>query len=324
MSDARRQTLPTLDIVVPLYNEEMLVGELLDRLEKIAAQVNGRIIAVDDGSRDATPQLLDQAARRNPRLTVLHFSRNFGHQAALNAGLDYASADAVVLMDGDLQDPPELIPQLLERWRQGHDVVYMIRRNRKEGPLLRACYHLFYRFLSWVSAVPVPLDSGDFCLLDRRVAEEIRRLPERSRFLRGLRSWVGFRQVGLDYSREARYAGRPKYNWRRLVNLAFDGIFSLSGNLLRYLMVLGLLIFAGSFLYAGCVVAERLFNPDSKIQGWYSTVVLISTFSGLQIFFLGLMGEYINRILLEVKGRPVYIVKEVVGGENPAAAKESR
>ncbi len=303
----------SIAVVAPLFNEEGTVSELVRRIREACNGFNYIFIAVDDGSTDATLDILKSLAKDDPRLKVISLSRNFGHQAAMNAGLDHATGvDAVILMDGDLQDPPELIPKLIEEWQRGYDVVYAVRKNRKEGPLLRLAYKLFYRLLARVATVPIPLDSGDFCLMSRRAADAVRALPERNRFLRGLRSWVGFKQTGIPYERPARFAGRPKYNFTRLINLAFDGIFSLSGNLLRYVMFLGLIIFAMSVCYTVYVILDKFLNPDASIKGWYSTVVLISSLSGLQLFFIGLLGEYVNRVFQEVKARPVYIVKEYI------------
>ena len=220
----------TLTLVVPLYNEQQGVAELYHRvcaaLEPVGLPYE--LVLVDDGSRDATPQLIDDLARADRSVHALHLSRNFGHQAAISAGLDYALGQAVILIDGDLQDPPELIPQLVERWREGFDVVYGVRQRRKEGLLKRLGYYSFYRILSQISDIDIPLDSGDFCLMDRKVVDVLKHLPERMRFVRGLRSFVGFRQTGLAYERAARQSGKAKYSYASLVFLAIDGLISFS------------------------------------------------------------------------------------------------
>ena len=204
---------PEISVVVPLFNEERIVGELHRRLDKTlsAMRISYEILFVNDGSRDATPRLIDALHARDPNLSVLHLSRNFGHQPAVSAGLDHARGRAVMIMDGDLQDPPELIPRFIRLWREGNDVVYAVRRKRKENAVKRLGYFTFYRLLRAISEIDIPLDSGDFCLMDRRVVEALRSLPEQARFVRGLRTFVGFRQVGLPYERAAREAGQPKY-----------------------------------------------------------------------------------------------------------------
>ena len=232
---------PDLGVVVPLFDEERVVGTLHRRLSAALSTMGDsyEIVYVDDGSRDATSWLLDEIQADDPRISVIHLSRNFGHQAAVTAGLDHARGRALVVMDGDLQDPPELIPSLVDRWSDGFDVVYAVRRNRKEGPAKRLGYFAFYRILNAISDLAIPLDSGDFCLMDRKVVDAINALPERARFVRGLRTFVGFRQIGVEYDRQARNAGRPKYTFRALVGLAIDGLVSFSGYPLRLLTTLG-------------------------------------------------------------------------------------
>ena len=233
---------PVLSVVVPLFDEQATLAELHRRLDRVLGPRVDRyeIIFVDDGSRDGTPALLDALAETDPRVRPIHLSRNFGHQAAVSAGLDHARGDAVIVLDGDLQDPPEVIPQLVDLWRAGHDVVYAVRVNRKEGPLRRAGYWAFYRLLRALSDIEMPLDSGDFCLMDRKVVDVLRHLPERLRFLRGLRAFAGFRQVGLRYDRAGRAAGASKYSTRALVRLAVDGLVSFSSYPLRLVTYLGI------------------------------------------------------------------------------------
>src|SRR5438094_6357938 len=227
---------PTISVVLPVYNERENLDALVDRLIPALRKTIGEsfeVLFIDDGSRDGSGDLLDALHARDRRLKVVHFSRNFGHQAALQAGLDEATGDAVVLMDADLQDPPEVLGRLVEHWRQGYEVVYAIRRRRKEGLVKRAAYAVFYRTLKAVAEIDVPLDAGDFCLLDRRVVDTLATLPERNRRLRGLRRWVGFRQVGVEYERDARHAGETKYTLRRLLRLALSGYVGFSAMPLR-------------------------------------------------------------------------------------------
>ncbi len=238
---AQKDEPPEISVVVPLYNEQENLPELYRRLGSAlgSLRVPYEIVFVNDGSRDDTPRLIDELHAADTSVTLVHLSRNFGHQAAVSAGLDCALGQGVIIMDGDLQDPPEIIPEFVARWREGHDVVFAVRRRRKEGPLKRLAYFAFYRLLNAISDIDIPLDSGDFCLLDRRVADVLRGLPERARFLRGLRTFVGFRQTGLEYERAAREAGRPKYTLRALFSLAADGLISFSSYPLRLVTRMG-------------------------------------------------------------------------------------
>jgi glycosyltransferase involved in cell wall biosynthesis len=302
---------PDLSVVVPLYNEEGNVAELHRRLSGAlgASSATYEIVLVDDGSRDATPGVIDELAERDPHLTVLHLSRNFGHQSAVSAGLAHARGRAVVVMDGDLQDPPEVIPQFVARWREGYDVVYAVRRRRKEGAGKRLGYFAFYRLLGAISDLDIPLDSGDFCLMDRRVVEALNNLPERKRFVRGLRTFVGFRQVGLAYERAARESGRPKYTFRALVGLAIDGLVSFSSYPLRLVTYLGLAV---ALMAVGLTVwvFTDAYTRQSAPHGWASTMVVVLFMGSVQLISLGIIGEYIRLIFLEAKERPTYIVEE--------------
>ncbi len=260
---------PELSVVVPLYNEQENVDLLHRRLTAVlvALGVRYEILFVDDGSRDATADQIDNLQRGDPHLSVLNLSRNFGHQAAVSAGLDHARGRAVMVMDGDLQDPPETIPRFHRLWRDGHDVVYAVRRHRKENPFLRLAYATFYRLLGAISELEIPLDSGDFCLMDRKVVEALRALPERMRFVRGLRSFVGFRQVGLEYERSARASGRPKYTTARLIGLAIDGLVSFSGYPLRLVTYLGLTAAVVAVGLMGWALADALVNHTAPGGG---------------------------------------------------------
>jgi polyisoprenyl-phosphate glycosyltransferase len=301
---------PEISVVVPLFNEQENVPELHRRLVQ-ALDFLGEpyeIVFVDDGSRDQTPRLIDELQEADPNLSVVHLSRNFGHQPAVSAGLDHASGQAVIVMDGDLQDPPEVIPQFVERWRAGTDVVYAVRRRRKEGAMKRMGYHAFYRILNAISDLDIPLDSGDFCLMDRRVVDALRGLPERARFVRGLRTFVGFRQTGLDYERAAREAGRPKYSLKALVGLAVDGLVSFSSYPLRLVTYLGVCAAALALSLVCWVLIEAVTQIHYLPRGWASLAVIVLFMGAVQLICLGIIGEYIRLIFVEAKRRPTYIV----------------
>jgi polyisoprenyl-phosphate glycosyltransferase len=302
-----------ISIAIPLHNEEAVIPELLSRLEKALISIEGgphEIVLVDDGSTDSTAAVLEEAARSDSRLVVIVLSRNFGHQAALTAALDNVSGDVVVLMDADLQDRPEAIPLFLEKYRQGYDVVYALRMNRKEPLLLRASYKAFYRLLRKISDMQIPMDAGDFGLVSRRVVVELRRLREHHRYLRGLRSWVGFRQIGIEVERDARFAGTAKYNIWRLFKLAFDGIFSFSTLPIRAATLFGIIALTASGVYSFYTLYAKLVLHISP-QGFTAIIILVTFLSGVQLTFLGVIGEYLGRVYEEAKTRPVYIVDRI-------------
>jgi glycosyltransferase involved in cell wall biosynthesis len=304
-----------LSVAIPLYNEESTVDELLRRLRAVLDAVPGgphEVVIVDDGSSDGTLEHLTAAAREDPRLSVLALSRNFGHQAALTAALDHVSGDATVVMDGDLQDQPELIPALLERYHAGFDVVYVRRTRRKEPWWLRLAYHTFYRVLARIADLRLPLDAGDFALLSSRVVAALRRTPEYHRYLRGLRTWVGFRQTALDAERDRRYAGRSKYSLSRLVGLGLNGIFAFSILPLRLAALLGGVAIALSSAFGAYALYAKLVLRRSP-QGFTALLLAIVFLSGVNLFFLGVIGEYIGRVYEQVKGRPVYVVRSLIG-----------
>jgi dolichol-phosphate mannosyltransferase len=303
-----------LSIAVPVRNEETVLPELLRRTRAVLEGIGGgphQLLFVDDGSSDRTLELLEEAARRDRRLMVVSLSRNFGHQAALTAALDYVSGDAVVLMDGDLQDLPEAIPLFVDRYREGYDVVYATRAARKEGWYLRLCYFLFYRLQTLLSETRLPLDAGDFGLMSRRVVEQLRHMPEHHRYLRGLRSWVGFRQIGIPVERAERYSGRSKYGMLKLLKLASDGIFAFSIVPLRAAALLGALAISLSGLFAFYSLIAKIFLSQSP-RGFTALVFLITFLSGVLLLFLGIIGEYVGRIYEEIKGRPLYVVNRII------------
>jgi glycosyltransferase involved in cell wall biosynthesis len=306
--------LTTLSIVVPVFNEEEVLREFLDRLSAVLATLpfQAEILLIDDGSRDRTPEIVARVAEADPRVRVVGFTRNFGHQAALCAGLDHCVGDAVVLIDADLQDPPELITQFVAKWREGYEVVFGLRRRTEEGVLKRVVYHSFYRVLHLLANIDIPLDTGDFALIDRRVVDNLRSLPERTRFLRGLRSWVGPRQIGIEYARQARRQGESKYSLAKLLKLAFDGIVSFSTAPLKLALVLGLVVSAFGFAAIALIVYLRLTHSVSLV-GWTSLMVIVLFLGGIQLITIGIVGEYIARIYEEVKARPLYLVGRTAG-----------
>jgi len=303
---------PSISVAIPIYNEEPIVHELIRRTTRVLDSMPGgphQMVLVDDGSTDRTCELLEQAARRDPRISVVSLSRNFGHQTALAASLDYATGDVVIMMDGDLQDPPEAIPTFVDWYQKGFDVVYAQRIKRKESWWLRACYYLFYRLIAALSSIQLPLDAGDFGLISGRVLDEIRKMPEHHRYIRGLRTWVGFPQIGIPIERDARHAGKTKYSPLRLLKLASDGIFAFSIVPLRAAALTGAVATAVSVLYAIYSLYVRLTSHSP--QGFTALVVAITFLSGMNLFFLGIIGEYVGRIYEEAKGRPHYVVRKV-------------
>jgi len=303
---------PQLGVVVPLFDEAETVGETYRRLVAVLGELplSFEILFVNDGSRDRTGEFLDFFAERDARVRVLHLSRNFGHQAAVSAGLEHVRGDAIVVMDGDLQDPPEVIPEFLERWREGFDVAYAIRTKRKEGRLKRAGYFLFYRLLRSIADLEIPLDSGDFCLMDRRVVDALTALPERERFVRGLRTFVGFRQIGVTYERAARKMGLSKYTLPRLVGLALDGIVNFSSLPLKAIAVVGFVVVLLGLMLAVGMLGHALVQGEVP-SGWLIVLASLIVVGGAQLLGLGLVGEYVRRIYVEVKHRPTYIVSDV-------------
>ena len=306
-----------LSIGIPVYNEEEVLPELLKRVLRVIDQVPGgphEVIFVDDGSTDRSRQLLLKQPGMTPGLKSSSLSRNFGHQAALSAALDHASGDALVLMDADLQDEPEVIPEFIRLYEEGADVVFARRASRKEGWLLQLAYKTFYRLAAKLSDVSLPLDSGDFALLGAPVVEALRRLPEQQRYLRGLRAWVGFTQVGLDVQRPARFAGQPKYSTKRLIKLALDGICSFSVVPLRAAALFRLAAILAASLFSLYAVYVRLVE-GAVPEGFTASLLVMTFLSGVQLFFLGVIGEYVGRVYGEAKSRPAYVVANVAGGD---------
>lgn len=304
-----------LSIIIPTYNEEANVDYLLDRLLSVLENMNTtfEIVCINDGSTDNTIRYLVEYHQRNSKVKVVDLSRNFGKEIALTVGIDYAIGQAVIPIDADLQDPPELIEDLVAKWRQGYDVVYATRRSRQgENWLKRSTANAFYYIISRMSSVPIPRDTGDFRLIDRRVVEALKQMPERTRFMKGLFAWVGYRQTSIYYDRSQRHQGKTKWNYWKLWNFAIDGITSFSFGPLKIWSYIGLLLSLLAFFYAAYLVLRTLiFGID--VPGYASLMVIMLFLGGMQLVTLGIVGEYIGRIYEEVKQRPLYFVKNTCG-----------
>jgi len=306
---------PEISIVVPLYNEELNIDYLFERLESVVEHlgVSYEIVCVNDGSRDNTFQCLVNHHYRNSAIKVVNLSRNFGKEIALTAGIDYAIGAAVVPIDADLQDPPELIGELIAKWREGYDVVYATRRSRQgESWLKRFTAEAFYRTIGSMSRVPIPGNTGDFRLLDRKVVEALKQIPERTRFMKGLFAWVGFKQTSIMFDRHPRLKGKTTWNYWRLWNFAIDGITSFSLLPLKVWGYVGLIISLISFIYASFLIVRTLIYGIDW-PGYASLMVAVLFLGGIQLLTLGIIGEYLGRVYEEVKKRPLYLVRECYG-----------
>ena len=307
---------PTITIIAPVYNEEPVLPELYKRISAImdAAGDTWELLVVDDGSRDRSAEIIAELHANDPRVKGISFSRNFGFQEAVTAGLDYAQGDAVVLTDADLQDPPEVIPEMIAKWREGYDVVYGVRESREGETWFKlVTAKLFYRLIHRITSVNIPLDTGDFRLMDRRVVDSLRSMRERNRFLRGMVPWVGYRQTGVHFVRAPRYAGEAKYNsFRRMFKFAMNAITSFSYVPLQLATYLGFVIAAISAIAILVVVLLRLFAPH-ELTGQATTLVAVLFLGGVQLISLGIIGEYLGRIYDEVKGRPLYLIDKTWG-----------
>ncbi|MBI4022817.1 glycosyltransferase family 2 protein [Candidatus Berkelbacteria bacterium] len=308
-------TAPTLSLVIPIYNEAETIPELGRRLKALLKRLKEptEVILVNDGSHDDSLPLLVDLNRRDPRFKVVNLSRNFGHQLAITAGMDLASGEAVIVMDADLQDPPEVVTQLVRRWREGYQIVHAVRRERRgETWFKRWTAHLFYRFLQSMANVDLIADAGDFRLIDRQALEALRSLRESNRYVRGMVSWLGFRQTTVEYVREERFAGTTKYPLRKMLRFATDALISFSNVPLRFALNIGFVFAALSFLGGLLAIGLKLAGAFT-IPGWVSIVVGVTFVGGVQLFILGVMGEYLGRIYEQVKARPLYIVSDLHG-----------
>jgi dolichol-phosphate mannosyltransferase len=309
---------PLLSIIVPVLSEEKIVPEFYHRTKAVAEGLTDRyeheIIFVDDGSRDRTLEILREIGERDPRVKVISFSRNFGHQFAITAGLDNSWGEAAIVIDGDLQDPPEVIRDMVAKWEAGFKVVYGVRGKRKgENPIKLVTAKIFYRLIRWIGDTDMPLDAGDFRLLDRKVVATLRSIREENRYIRGLVSWAGFPQAGVPYTRDRRYAGRTKFTLKKMVRFAFDGLLSFSDKPLKITSAVGFFITTVSFLMGLRIVVNKIRFPETLVSGWTSLILTVLFMGGIQLISLGILGLYLGRQYREVKKRPLYVVAATVG-----------
>lgn len=303
-----------VSIIVPLYNEQAVFDKLISRLISVidATPFSCEVILVNDGSSDKTAELVEEICQKDPRFTGVLLSRNHGHQLAVSAGLAHVRGrKAAMIIDGDLQDPPELVTEFYDLLQQGYDVIYAIRKNRKESFFKRLAYKAYYRLQKKISSFNIPIDSGDFSMLSRRVVDRMNEMPEQSRYLRGMRAWVGFRQTGYEYDRDERQAGETKYSWSKLFELAFNGIFNFSDFPVRIITRLGMLTIIFSLMYFAYNIYRKVYYNDVP-QGFTATILAIILFSGVQMISLGLIGEYVLRIYNQVRNRPLFIIDKIV------------
>ncbi len=302
---------PQVSIIIPLYNEEATIPELRKRIDALIKKstLQIEVILINDGSKDKTEELLTEIGNADDHYHIVSLSRNFGHQMAVSAGLSCAQAsEAILVIDGDLQDPPELLEDFYKKYKGGYDVIYGIRKKRKENFLKRWFYAVFYRILKSVAVIDVPLDSGDFSLMSRRVVDMLNSMPEESRYLRGMRAWVGFKQIGIEYERDERVAGKTKYSIKDLFHLAYNGIFNFSEFPIKFISKIGLTLIVLSTIYILYAIYRKIFFDDVP-QGFTTLIILITLFSGVQLLSLGVIGEYVTRIFMQAKERPLFIIK---------------
>jgi len=301
-------------VIIPMYNEEAVIPETYRRLTSVMEGFGEpyELLFINDGSRDRTGEILRELCKSDRRVKLIDFARNFGHQIAITAGMDYAAGECMVIIDGDLQDPPELIPDMIKLWRQGYEVGYGKRLSREgETFFKKFTAKCFYRILRRMTDVDIPVDTGDFRLIDRKVSEALKQLPERNRYFRGLMSWVGYKQVAIEFQRSERFAGETKYPLKKMIKLAMDGIMSFSYKPLKIATYVGSIISFVSFFYLIAVLVQRIFWPESVQSGWASLIAVSLFFNGIILLILGIIGEYIGRIYDEAKGRPLYIISRL-------------
>ncbi len=305
---------PKISIVVPLFNEEKVFDALIERLSKVvkAFGIETEIILVDDGSTDNTRLQIEKTACTDQLFTGLILSKNHGHQLAVSAGLSIAKgSEVIMIIDGDLQDPPELLPNFYKKFKEGYDVVYAIRKNRKESFLKKIAYWIYYRLQKRLSNTKIPIDSGDFSLISRRVVDYLNNMPEQSRYLRGMRSWVGFRQFGFEYNRDARAVGETKYSWKKLFELAWNGIFNFSDLPVRFITRLGITTILLSLFYITYILIKKIMG-NYVPEGFTTLIIAICLFSGVQLISIGVIGEYVLRIYKQVRNRPLFMIDKII------------
>ena len=310
--------MPKYSLIIPIYNEEETIPELYRRVSAVMDSLDDSVelILINDGSRDRSLNLMRELQERDARVCYISFARNFGHQAAVTAGLNFARGQVIVVLDADLQDPPELIPKMIESWQAGYHVVYAQRTKRKkESWFKRLTAYVFYRLLRQLADVDIPADTGDFCLMDRQVVEVLNSMPERNRYIRGLRAWIGFRQTAVKFERDPRFAGEVKYTFKKSLALAINSLVSFSKIPLRISTYLGLFSALIALLMALLVLYWRLQQPDSPVTGLATILIAVFFLGSVQLISIGILGEYVGRIYEEVKGRPAYTIAEIAGLE---------
>ena len=310
--------MPKYSLIIPIYNEEETIPELYRRVSDVMDSLDDSVelILINDGSRDRSLNLMRQLQERDARVCYISFARNFGHQAAVTAGLNFARGQVIVVLDADLQDPPELIPKMIESWQAGYHVVYAQRTKRKkESWFKRLTAYVFYRLLRQLADVDIPADTGDFCLMDRQVVDVLNSMPERNRYIRGLRAWIGFRQTAVKFERDPRFAGEVKYTFKKSLALAINSLVSFSKIPLRLSTYLGLFSALIALLMALLVLYWRLQQPDSPVTGLATILIAVFFLGSVQLISIGILGEYVGRIYEEVKGRPAYTIAEIAGLE---------
>ncbi len=323
------ETRPLLSVVAPFYFSTLTIAEFYKRLKAVMVSLDGELdhelVLVNDGSTDETLTMLRDLAARDPHVRVVDLSRNFGHQIAITAGIDRARGDAVVVIDDDLQDPPEVILEMIAKWHGGFKVVYGVRAKRKgESAFKLATAKLFYRLIGRLSETPIPLDTGDFRLMDRQVVDALKAMREESRYVRGMVAWIGFKQYALPYERDARYAGETHYTMRKLIELALAGILSFSSKPLELSTRFGLLVTFIAFLAGVWVIIGKLMHPGTVIAGWTSVLIAVLFMGGVQLISAGVLGAYLGRVFYETKRRPLYFVAEEIGQSAEDAAGRVR
>jgi len=303
-----------LSLIIPVFNEETVLEELSKRLNLVleTMKINYEVIFINDGSHDGSQKIIERLNKENADYKGLVFSRNFGHQIAISAGLDYAQGDAAIIMDADLQDPPELIPRLYEKWLEGYEMVCAKRESRKDGSFKKFTAHAFYRLFNKISDISIPLDTGDFRLLDKKIVLTLRSFREKNRFLRGLYSWAGYRQAYITFNRGERYAGETHYPLIKMIKLAVDGLLSFTALPLRLATWLGIISACAGFAGIIWVVIIR-FLPNYTSSGWATLMTTVLFLGGIQLFIMGMIGEYLSRVYTEVQNRPLYIIKDKIG-----------
>ena len=306
-----------LSIVIPVYNSSEIFPELYKRLSEMlmAIDISHEIIAVVDGCSDNSADIIAEFCEKDSHLKLVEFSRNFGHQAAISAGLEYSCGEMVVIIDDDLEDPPELVPEFIAKAQEGFDVVYGIRKRRKVSLFRIFSFHIFYRVLNRITDMNMPYDAGDFCLMKRKVVERLNSMPETNRYLRGMRGWLGFRQTGIEYERDVRFKGESGYSFAKYIKLALDGIFSFSYKPLKFVSIMGFIIASLSFIFGIRLIILKILDKVRDVPGWASLMVTLLFIGGFQLIAIGIVGQYIARIFDEVKHRPKFIVKREIGFE---------